>query len=88
MLGALTANLAALGDRLGIYKAIKDGVAVNGQNGQNGQSGLTSGQLADKMDLNERFLREWLYQQVILNPYTLHPISYTFKPQTPVWNCD
>ena len=52
MAGALSVNLAALGDKMGIFKAMKDG------------GPMTSAQLADKMGLSERFLREWLYQQV------------------------
>ena len=48
----MTTNLSALGDHLGIYKAMKEG------------GPMTSAQVADKLELNERFVREWLYQQV------------------------
>lgn len=44
---AMTAALAFIGDRLGIFKAMADGVA------------RTSGQLATLTGLNERYLREW-----------------------------
>lgn len=48
---SFSAVLLVLGDRLGIYKAMKDGVAV------------TSAELARKTHLNERYLREWLLNQ-------------------------
>ena len=52
MAGALTVNLAALGDHMGVFKVMKEG------------GPMTPAQLADKMELSERFVREWLYQQV------------------------
>lgn len=49
--GAMTSALIGLGDRLGLYHAMVEiGPA-------------TSQQLADKTGLNERWIREWLYQQ-------------------------
>jgi len=51
-LGAtLSGALVMLGDRLGIYKAMADGVTV------------TPAELARKTHLNERYLREWLLNQ-------------------------
>ena len=48
---SLSAALIALGDRLGLYKAMADGEAV------------TPADLARKTGLNERYLREWLSAQ-------------------------
>ena len=48
---SLSAALIALGDRLGIYKAMADGEPV------------TPAGLAKKTGLNERYLREWLSAQ-------------------------
>ncbi|MGE4605203.1 MAG: class I SAM-dependent methyltransferase, partial [Myxococcota bacterium] len=49
--GAMTSALIGLGDRLGLYHAmVETGPA-------------TSQQLADKTGLDERWIREWLYQQ-------------------------
>lgn len=45
---AMSAPLVALGDTLGLWKAMADGEAV------------TSAGLAEKTGLNERYLREWL----------------------------
>ncbi len=50
--GALTSNLIALGDSLGIYEAMK----THGK--------ASSEELATAAGLHERFVREWLYQQV------------------------
>lgn len=47
----MTGALVALGDRLGIYKAMADGAPV------------TAAQLAQKTGLKERYLREWLSAQ-------------------------
>lgn len=46
--GALTTGLCHLGDRLGLFKDL----AANGPAG--------SQELADRLDLNERYVREWL----------------------------
>lgn len=51
--GAFTCNLIFVGDKLGIYEGLK----VLGK--------CTSTQLADHLGLHERWIREWLYQQVI-----------------------
>ena len=48
---AMSAVLVHIGDRLGLYRALADGVP------------LTSTELAAKTGLNERYLREWLHNQ-------------------------
>jgi len=49
--GALVSGMIYLGDRLGLYQALS------------GAGPLTSEELARKTGLNERWVREWLYQQ-------------------------
>jgi SAM-dependent methyltransferase len=49
--GAMTACMIYLGDRLGLYSALADAGAV------------TSAELAERTGLDERWLREWLFQQ-------------------------
>ncbi|MEX2207372.1 MAG: methyltransferase domain-containing protein [Myxococcota bacterium] len=49
--GAMTSALICLGDRLGLYKALRELGAANSQ------------ELARATGLHERWLREWLYQQ-------------------------
>jgi 2-polyprenyl-3-methyl-5-hydroxy-6-metoxy-1,4-benzoquinol methylase len=50
--GAVTAGMVHLGDQLGLYEAMSTaGVA------------LTSAELADRAGLNERWVREWAYNQ-------------------------
>ncbi|MFD6111376.1 class I SAM-dependent methyltransferase [Streptomyces yangpuensis] len=46
--GAMATALCALGDRLGLFKALADGGPAR------------SHDLADRLDLNERYVREWL----------------------------
>src|SRR5208283_2418085 len=53
--GALASGMIYLGDRMGIYRAL------------NGAGPLTSEELARKTGLNERWVREWLYQQAAAN---------------------
>src|ERR1700690_2926876 len=48
---ALTAPLVLIGDKLGLYKAMADGVPV------------TPGELAERTGGRERYIREWLCQQ-------------------------
>jgi 2-polyprenyl-3-methyl-5-hydroxy-6-metoxy-1,4-benzoquinol methylase len=48
---AMTAPLVLIGDKLGLYKAMADGVPVTPQ------------QLAEQTDCRERYIREWLCQQ-------------------------
>jgi SAM-dependent methyltransferase len=50
--GAITSGMIHLGDRLGLYGALADAAGP-----------LTSGQLADATGLDERWVREWLYNQ-------------------------
>lgn len=49
--GAMTSSMIHLGDRLGLYQALADGRP------------RTSAELAEDTGLQERWLREWLYQQ-------------------------
>jgi 2-polyprenyl-3-methyl-5-hydroxy-6-metoxy-1,4-benzoquinol methylase len=49
--GAMTSAMIYLGDRLGLYRALA------------GAGALTSAELAERMRLDERWVREWLYQQ-------------------------
>ena len=49
--GAMTSAMIYLGDHLGLYRAL------------DGAGALTSGELADKTQLDERWVREWLHQQ-------------------------
>ncbi len=49
--GAMTSTMIHLGDRLGLYQALADGRP------------RTSAELADETGLQERWLREWLFQQ-------------------------
>ena len=53
--GALASGMIYLGDRMGLYRAL------------NGAGPLTSEELARKTGLNERWVREWLYQQAAAN---------------------
>jgi 2-polyprenyl-3-methyl-5-hydroxy-6-metoxy-1,4-benzoquinol methylase len=48
---AMTAPLVLIGDKLGLYKAMANGEPV------------TPGQLAERTDCRERYIREWLCQQ-------------------------
>jgi 2-polyprenyl-3-methyl-5-hydroxy-6-metoxy-1,4-benzoquinol methylase len=49
--GAMTAAMIYLGDRLGLYRALAGGAPV------------TSQELSDRTGLQERWVREWLFQQ-------------------------
>jgi hypothetical protein len=53
--GALVSGMIHLGERMGLYRAL------------NGAGPLTSEELARKTGLNERWVREWLYQQAAAN---------------------
>ncbi|HEX3692733.1 MAG TPA: SAM-dependent methyltransferase, partial [Solirubrobacteraceae bacterium] len=48
---AITTPLVLIGDKLGLYKAMADSEPV------------TSQELAERTDCNERYIREWLCQQ-------------------------
>lgn len=49
--GAMVSGMIYLGDRMGLYTALK------------GADAMTSAELARKTGLHERWIREWLYQQ-------------------------
>jgi 2-polyprenyl-3-methyl-5-hydroxy-6-metoxy-1,4-benzoquinol methylase len=49
--GVMTSSMIALGDRLGLYRALA------------GAGPLSSRELAEKAGLHERWVREWLHQQ-------------------------
>lgn len=49
--GAMTSAMIGLGDRLGLYRLLAEGEAQN------------SRELAERSGLDERWIREWLYQQ-------------------------
>lgn len=49
--GAMTSAMIFLGDRLGLYRALS------------GAGAMTSTELAEKTQLSERWIREWLHQQ-------------------------
>jgi len=50
--GAVTSGMVHLGDRLGLYRAMADAAAP-----------LTTGELAGRAGLDERWVREWAYNQ-------------------------
>src|SRR5689334_18741058 len=52
MTGAATTAMIAVGDQLGLYRALADGGPA------------TPGELADRTGTAPRYLREWLSQQV------------------------
>ena len=64
---ALAGASVLLGDRLGLYKAMADGVAV------------TSVDLAKKAGLNERYVREWLAAQAASGYVDYHPDRRAFS---------
>ena len=65
--GALTAALAYIGDRLGIFKAMASG------------SAFTTGQLAERTGLNERYLREWTATMAAAGYVDYSPQDATFR---------
>jgi 2-polyprenyl-3-methyl-5-hydroxy-6-metoxy-1,4-benzoquinol methylase len=50
--GAVTSGMVHLGDRLGLYRALADA-----------PSPLSTAELADRCELDERWVREWAYNQ-------------------------
>ena len=58
--GALLAGMVYLGDELGMYRALC------------GEGPMTSAALAAKAGLHERFVREWLYTQVLAGIVDYH----------------
>jgi DNA-binding IclR family transcriptional regulator len=64
---AMNAALIILGDKLGLYKAMA------------GPGPLTSAQVAQKTNLNERYVREWLSAQAAGGFLTYDPAAQTFR---------
>jgi ubiquinone/menaquinone biosynthesis C-methylase UbiE len=62
--GAVTAGMIHLGDRLGLYEVMASSV-----------DGDTSASLASKAGLHERWVREWLHNQVAARIVTCEDIS-------------
>jgi 2-polyprenyl-3-methyl-5-hydroxy-6-metoxy-1,4-benzoquinol methylase len=62
--GAVTAGMIHLGDRLGLYTAMASQ-----------PKGDTSGSLASRTELHERWVREWLYNQVAARIVTCDDLS-------------
>ncbi len=59
--GAVTAGMIHLGDRLGLYRALADA-----------EEPMTSHQLADRLGLQERWVREWASNQAAAELVELH----------------
>lgn len=64
--GAVTAGMIHLGDRLGLYEAMADH-----------PEGDTSASLASRMNLHERWVREWLHNQVAARIVSCKDLSAT-----------
>lgn len=64
---AVTAPLVLIGDKLGLYKAMADGVPVS------------PAELAERTGCRERYLREWLAQQAASGYVTYDPADGTFR---------
>ncbi len=64
--GAFTMALAYVGDQLGIYKAMR------------GAGPVTSEELAQKTNLDERYVREWLKAMVAAEYLDYNPVTRTF----------
>ena len=62
-----TAPLVLIGDKLGLYKAMADGVSV------------TPAELAERTGCRERYLREWLSQQAASGYVEYDPHDRTFR---------
>jgi SAM-dependent methyltransferase len=65
--GALTAALAYIGDRLGIFRTMAEG------------SRFTTQQLAQRTGLNERYLREWISTMAAAGYVEYSPLDATFR---------
>lgn len=63
---AMASALVVLGDRLGLYKAMR------------GAGPLTAAQLAQRTNLNERYVREWLLNQAAGEYVTYDPAAGTY----------
>jgi SAM-dependent methyltransferase len=64
---ALTVALGFIGDRLGIFKAMADGVS------------RTSAELADRTGLNERYIREWASTMAAAGYIDYDPARTSFR---------
>ncbi|GMH37504.1 hypothetical protein BSKO_05377 [Bryopsis sp. KO-2023] len=64
--GGLTCNMVCLGDDLGIYAGMK------------ALGKATSQKLADRLNLSERWVREWLYQQAAARLITTDADAHEF----------
>src|SRR3954470_19209688 len=62
-----TAPLVLIGDKLGLYRAMADGVPV------------TPAELAERTDCRERYVREWLSQQAASGYVEYDPADGTFR---------
>ena len=60
--GAVTSGMVHLGDRLGLYRALADAVGAHG-GGRDAGGPVTSAELAEQAGLDERWVREWAYNQ-------------------------
>src|ERR1700675_4794498 len=69
--GALSVSLVRIGDRLGLYKALHE------------SGPMSSGELATKTHIAERYAREWLSHQAASGYLTYDPDSrkFTLPPE-------
>lgn len=69
--GGATAAMMVVGDRVGLYAAMADGRAT------------TSGELAERTGLSERYVREWLAQQAAVGfvVYSAEGETFTLPPE-------
>jgi ubiquinone/menaquinone biosynthesis C-methylase UbiE len=72
MSGALVSFSVALGDRLGLYRSMA------------GAGPLTSGEVADRAGLHERWVREWLSQQAAAGFIDYADGRFELSPETAV----
>ncbi|HEX4981156.1 MAG TPA: class I SAM-dependent methyltransferase [Ilumatobacteraceae bacterium] len=72
--GAVTAGMIHLGDRLGLYRVLADA-----------DRPLTSAQLADEAELDERWVREWAYNQaaarIVVADADADPVTFTLSAE-------
>ncbi len=72
--GAVTAGMIHLGDRLGLYRALAGA-----------EFPMTSDELADAAGLDERWVREWAYNQAAAKLITVEPdgeeLRFTLTPE-------
>jgi len=68
---AMSAALVVIGDKLGLYRALKE------------HGPLTSSELAKRTSTHERYVREWLANQAAGGYLTYDPVShkYTLPPE-------